>query len=163
MTTGRGALGLEDVQVFRSSGTRGFSPAVAGHPQRREAIKLENEVTVNFTQTPCTINTPEGIVHARAGDAVLRGIAGEQWRVSAARFPEKYRAVPPTVPGQSGRYVSLRNRVQAVLMDRAFEVVLADGLSRLRGKAGDWLVDYGDGSLGIVSAAIFPTTYELVG
>jgi hypothetical protein len=32
----------------------------------------------------------------------------------------------------------------------------------LHGRAGDWLVDYGDGSLGIVSPAIFSTTYEIV-
>jgi hypothetical protein len=151
------------VLVFRSSGTRGFSAAVADHPQRREARKRESEVTVSFTGTPCTINTREGVVHARRGDAILRGTAGEQWRVSAARFPEKYRALPPTVAGEPGRYVSLRNRVQALLMNQPFEVVLADGESRLQGGAGDWLVDYGDGSLGIVAAAIFPTTYELTG
>ena len=28
------------------------------------------------------------------------------------------------------------------------------------GGAGDWLVDYGDGSLGIVSEAIFASTYD---
>jgi len=103
------------------------------------------------------------VVHARCGDAVLRGTAGEQWRVSAARFAEKYRPLPPTAAGEPGRYVSLPIRVHAVLMNRAFEVVLADGESRLRGHAGDWLVDYGDGSLGIVGADIFPTTYELTG
>jgi hypothetical protein len=48
-------------------------------------------------------------------------------------------------------------------MPAAFEVLLADGMSRLRGQPGDWLVDYGDGSLGIVSRAIFATTYEIVG
>ena len=36
-------------------------------------------------------------------------------------------------------------------------------MSKLTGGAGDWLVDYGDGSLGIVSQAIFATTYEIVG
>jgi hypothetical protein len=40
-------------------------------------------------------------------------------------------------------------------------VLLADGISRLHGKPGDWLVDYGDGSLGIVSPDIFATTYQL--
>jgi hypothetical protein len=48
-------------------------------------------------------------------------------------------------------------------MPGAFEVALADGVSRLRGQPGDWLVDYGDGSLGIVSPAIFAATYEIVG
>jgi hypothetical protein len=32
----------------------------------------------------------------------------------------------------------------------------------LHGHPGDWLVDYGDGSLGIVSRTIFPTTYEII-
>jgi len=41
--------------------------------------------------------------------------------------------------------------------------MLADGVSRLSGHAGDWLVDYGDGSLGIVSPGIFATTYEIIG
>jgi hypothetical protein len=40
-------------------------------------------------------------------------------------------------------------------------VLLADGVSRLSGIPGEWLVDYGDGSLGIVSEAIFATTYQI--
>jgi hypothetical protein len=48
-------------------------------------------------------------------------------------------------------------------MNAPFEVVLADGLSQLRGRSGDWLVDYGDGSLGIVAALIFSQTYEILG
>ena len=156
-------LATDGVPIFRSSGVRGFSSEVANHPQRLDARKRENEVTVHFTSTACTVNTPEGVVHAKPGDAILCGIAGEHWRVSAARFPEKYRAVPPTAAGQPGRYVGLRNRVAALRMTQAFEVVLADGVSRLRGHGGDWLVDYGDGSLGIVAAAVFPTTYEIVG
>jgi hypothetical protein len=109
------------------------------------------------------VQTQEGLVHARAGDAILTGIAGEHWRVSQARFPHKYRPVPPLVTGQPGAYMSLPNRILALQMLEAFEVVLADGVSRLTGHAGDWLVDYGDGSLGIVTQAIFATTYEIVG
>jgi hypothetical protein len=41
-------------------------------------------------------------------------------------------------------------------------VQLADGVSILRGQPGDWLVDYGDGSLGIVAHDIFSTTYEIL-
>jgi hypothetical protein len=36
-------------------------------------------------------------------------------------------------------------------------------VSRLQGQAGHWLVDYGDGSFGVVSPPIFATTYEIVG
>ena len=90
------------------------------------------------------------------------GTAGEHWRVSRSRFADKYRPVPPTVAGEAGRYVSLPNRIMAVPMSEVFEVLLADGVSRLKGVPGEWLVDYGDGSLGIVSEDIFASTYTII-
>jgi hypothetical protein len=150
------------LSVYRSTGTRGFSPAVAGDPRRVEARKLEHEVDVRFTPDACTVQTPEGTVHAKPGDAILMGMDDEQWRVSIERFAEKYRPLPPTIAGKPGRYVSVRNRVVAMRMDAPFEVLLADGVSRLKGHCGDWLVDYGDGSLGIVAAKIFAQTYEIL-
>jgi hypothetical protein len=149
--------------LFRSTAQRGYSSAVSNHPGRVLARKLAREVQVQFTSTACTVQTQEGVVHARPGDAIVTGAAGERWRVSHGHFAEKYRAVPPTVEGHAGRYVSLPNSIMAVPMTGTFEVLLADGVSRLRGRPGDWLVDYGDGSLGIVSKAIFATTYEIVG
>jgi hypothetical protein len=150
-------------RLFRSSAQRGYSSAVSTHPGRVLARKLPREVGVQFTSTASTVQTLEGVVHARPGDAIITGSAGERWRVSRGHFAEKYRPVPPTVEGQSGRYVNLPNSIMAVPMSGAFEVLLADGISRLRGQPGDWLVDYGDGSLGIVSPAIFAATYEIVG
>jgi hypothetical protein len=47
-------------------------------------------------------------------------------------------------------------------LQESFDVVLADGVSQLSGHPGDWLVDYGDGSLGIVAKNIFATTYEIL-
>jgi hypothetical protein len=152
----------DPVPLFRSSGHRGFSSALSDHHRRVVARKLEREVQVRFTPEACTVQTPEGVVHAQPGDAILTGTAGERWRVSRARFGEKYRPVPPTQAGESGRYLSLRYRILALQMSEPFEVLLADGQSRLTGRASDWLVDYGDGSLGIVSRAIFDTTYEIV-
>jgi hypothetical protein len=147
---------------FRSSGQRGFSSALSDDPRRVKARKLEREVQVRFTPEACRVQTPEGVVHAQPGDAILTGIAGEQWRVSRAHFAEKYRPKPPTQSGHAGTYLSLRNRILALQMREPFEVQLADGQSTLTGRASDWLVDYGDGSLGIVSQAIFATTYEIV-
>lgn len=40
-------------------------------------------------------------------------------------------------------------------------MLLADGTSRLHGAPGDWLIDYGDGTLGVVSAEIFAATYRI--
>jgi PGDYG protein len=149
-------------QQYFSSGQRGATSVLAENSQRVKARKLEREVQVRFTATACLVQTPEGTVHAKPGDAILTGVAGENWRVSRARFAERYQPVPPTCTGEPGSYRSLPNRVEALRMNSAFEVLLADGLSQLRGCSGDWLVDYGDGSLGIVAPAIFATTYEIV-
>jgi hypothetical protein len=127
------------------------------------ARKLPIEVDVHFATQPAAIKTREGVVQAHPGDAIVTGRAGDKWRVSRAHFGEKYRALPPTVEGQDGRYRGLTNSIMAVRMPRSFEVLLADGVSRLRGQPDDWLVDYGDGSLGIVAPAIFAATYEIVG
>lgn len=148
--------------LFRSSGHRGYSSEIRSDPRRVVARKLEREIGVRFTPVACTVQTPEGLVHAAPGDAIITGTAGEHWRVSRARFPDKYRPVPPTVAGEAGRYVSLPNGILAVPMTEPFEVLLADGVSRLTGRAGEWLIDYGDGSLGIVSEPIFATTYEII-
>jgi hypothetical protein len=155
-------VSAESLPLFRSSGQRGFSNLIGADPRSVHARKLEREITVRFTPVACTVQTSEGVVHAMPGDAIITGTAGEHWRVSRARFSEKYRPVPPTIAGEAGHYVSLPNQILALPMTGAFEVLLADGVSRLRGRAGEWLVDYGDGSLGIVSEAIFATTYEII-
>ncbi len=148
---------------YRSSGQRG-SPSPFGADARRvKAHKLRREVDVHFTPLACTVQTAEGIVHAAPGDAIVTGTAGERWRVSRTHFAERYRPVAPTRPGESGRYESLPIQISALPMTDAFEVLLADGVSLLKGRAGDWLVDYGDGSLGIVSQAVFATTYAITG
>ena len=152
----------ESLPLYCSSGQRGYSTLISADPRRVLARKLEREIEVRFTPVACTVQTPEGVVHARPGDAIITGTAGEHWRVSRARFPDKYRPVPPTLAGEPGRYVSLPNRIIAMPMTEAFDVLLADGLSRLHGQPGEWLVDYGDGSLGIVSAAIFASTYQII-
>jgi len=150
-------------RLFRSSAQHGFSTAISSHSGCVRARKLRREVQVQFASAPCTVQTREGVVHAHPGDAIVTASAGDRWRVSRAHFADKYKAVAPTIDGEAGRYVSLPNPILAVPMSAPFEVLLADGASRLKGQAGDWLVDYGDGSLGIVAPAIFATTYELVG
>jgi PGDYG protein len=151
-----------DTLIFRCSGKSGFSAEVSSHPQHVEAKKLEREVEVRFTDMDCIVRTPEGAVYAHPGDAILTGNGGHHWRVSQGKFAHKYRPLPPTIAGESGRYVSLPYRILAVQLHAPFEVVLADQVSRLSGRPLDWLVDYGDGSLGIVAHDIFATTYEIV-
>jgi hypothetical protein len=156
-------LNPEALPVYLSSGQPGYLPQISGNSRRVMARKLERAVHVRFAHAACEVHTREGIAKAKAGDAIITGTGGEQWRVSRARFAEKYRPRPPLVVGVAGEYLSLRYHIQAIPMSSSFEVVLADGESRLIGRPGDWLVDYGDGSLGVVSPAVFATTYEILG
>jgi hypothetical protein len=161
---GRAGRGVNPATLprYRSSGQPGFSTSISQDPRHVVARKLERAVQVRFTPEACTVHTREGIVKARPGDAIVTGMNGEQWRVSRGRFAEKYRPKPPLAAGEPGEYLSLRYRIEALPMPEAFEVLLADGESLLRGQAGDWLVDYGDGSLGVVAQGIFATTYEVI-
>ncbi len=148
--------------VFRSTGHPGVNPALQDHPDTVAARKRERDVDVRFADQTGVIDTHEGAVQVRSGDAIVTGTRGDRWRVTRARFDDKYRARAATAHGESGGYTSRPYRVLARLMQEPFEVWLADGVSRLSGKPGDWLVDYCDGSLGIVSGAAFADTYELL-
>jgi hypothetical protein len=147
---------------FTSTAAPGYSDVVRKYPGSLLARKLEQPLRVRFATEDCLIESQEGSVHAKVGDAILTGVHGEQWRVSKAHFSEKYRPVAPTLAGHDGTYVTNALPVLAVQMREPFDVLLADKRSTLSGESGDWLVDYGDGSLGIVSQAIFPMTYEIV-
>lgn len=151
-------------EVFHSGSSNGYAEALQGSLGRTvRARKREQAVHVRFAEQAATVETLEGIVHAKLGDAIVTGLFGEDWPVSRDAFAGKYDAVPPLQMGAPGRYLSLPLEVLAVEMNAPFDVVLADGHSRLTGRPGDWLVDYRDGSLGIVNAAIFDATYEILG
>lgn len=150
------------VMVFHSgSGTAGPQSAQDSPAGSVLARKRPHVVQVHFAEHACEVGTLEGVVHAETGDAIVTGMFGEHWPVRRDRFNGKYEAVSPLPTGSPGNYLSLPVEVVATQMHAPFEVVLADGKSRLQGQPGDWLVDHGDGSLGIVNAAIFAATYEI--
>ena len=146
--------------VYRSSGVDGFSPEVRAMPGVIPARKLERTVQARFAGADGLVHTPEGAVRALTGDAIITGYAGEQWPVPRKSFEASYVPHGQFPMGRDGVYRRLPKNVLAARMQTTFAVVLADGHSRLSGGAGDWLVDYGDGTLGVVADAIFLTTYE---
>lgn len=151
------------VPVFHSGGNKGVPEAAqVGHSRCVRARKRAHIVQVRFVDHACEVDTREGVVHAEAGDAIVTGMFGEHWPVGRDFFNAKYEAVPPLKAGGPGSYLSLPIEVVTAPMHAPFEVVLSDGHSRLHGQAGDWLVDYGEGSLGIVNADIFKATYEIL-
>src|SRR5258708_24819805 len=95
----------------------------------------------------CIVRTPEGVVHAHPGDAILTGNGGHHWRVSHGKFLPKYRPIPPTVSGTSGPYTTLPYHNLALLIQEPFERILADQVSKVSGQPGDLLADDRDGRL----------------
>lgn len=140
----------------------GFSPIISANNDHVTVLKRIYDVGVEFAISAVEIDTLEGKVRANRGDAIVTGLHGERWPVSRERFFDKYESVPPTIYGDSGTYRSRPRRLHAIKMAEQFDVMLPDGVSRLTGSAGDWLLDYGDGSLGIVAARIFDDTYDIV-
>ena len=149
-------------QFFQSDNASGYSAAVRAMPGCRPARKRGAAVSVRFARAHALIATLEGQVPAHPGDAIVTGRAGEQWPVPSARFAARYQAVAPTRQGEDGNYLSLPIDVLAVRMETAFAVPVAGGEAQLTGRPGDWLIDYGDGALGVVAAAIFTASYDLM-
>lgn len=122
------------------------------------AIKVEKiplRVLVRFAERSEIISTREGQVLAHPGDAVITAATGEQWPVVRAAFDRSYE---PT--SESSVFTSIPRESLALQINEPFQVLLADGVSRLSGQPGDWLLDYGDGHLGILGADIFAASYR---
>jgi hypothetical protein len=152
--------------VFYASGIDGYSDAMQtaldGVRARVRARKRSFPVQVVFAESDCTVSTLEGAVAARAGDAIVTGPAGEQWPVARARFMDRYQPLGALAPGVDGTYLSQPADVLALAMTVPFEVHLPGGDSRLAGQPGDWLLDYGDGNLGVIAPGIFSATYDIL-
>lgn len=120
----------------------------------RRYVKIA-EVAAEFARVDGILRTLEGDVPYKAGDAILTGVSGEHWPVSRALFDAWYRPVE----GKAGVYRKAKS-VLAKKMDKAFHVLLPDGVTYLKGKQGDWVVQTVKGSLGVVDDAIFSQTYR---
>jgi len=117
---------------------------------QKKAIPLEFRVA----EQPETVQTLEGSVEAPAGAYIMTGTKGENWPIPADKFEETYDIIddqhaakkPIPVPGKQ--------------MQEDFFVTVSWSPDKLKGKPGDWLVQYGPGDYGVVEAAIFDETYD---
>ena len=118
------------------------------------------DVSVECAQVGQLVPTAEGDVEARPGDAIVTGIFGERWPVERSRFLRTYDAVSGTLTGDSGFYRKRVRPVRAVQVREPFKVVIGEGVRELIGQPGDWLLDYGNGDLGVVASEVFDLIYE---
>jgi len=135
---------------------------LAADPLAHRARKRPLPVAVEFASSAGTVQTLEGPVRYRAGDALLTGIAGERWPIGRAKFDAAYEPVPPTIAGSAGAYRRRPLVVRARRMGAPFSVRVGHADDLLHGRAGDWLVQYERDDYGIVAADLFAQTYELL-
>jgi PGDYG protein len=77
-------------------------------------------------------------------------------------FDKIYEPVEATKPGLDGCYRGIVREVRALQLKEGKRLDLPDGRGVLRGGAGDWVVDYGDGDMSVVAEDVFAATYELL-
>lgn len=119
------------------------------------------DVSVEFAAIAQTIETLEGPVQCQVGDAILTGVVGERWPVSASHFAQKYEPCAGQAIGISGRYQKTIRKVEAVQLDEPIDIQLSDGRGTLHGEPGDWCVWHGENDAAIVRKDIFSASYEL--
>lgn len=131
-------------------------------PDFVEVEKLPIPVLVEFAPNDIAIQTLEGSVQCKQGDAILTGVNGERWPVPGLRFLASYVSIPPTQQGLNGTYLKRPARIWAKKMDQSFMVKVGFAKDLIKGLAGDWLLQYADGSEGVVAAEIFEKTYRVI-
>ncbi len=126
-------------------------------------LYVKNEtVMVVFAKQAGAIASREGANRYAAGDALITGSTGDHWSVSRDRFDAKYVPLAPLAHGQDGAYCNKPIPVLAKQMHAAFAVERTLGGDVIRGKAGDWLMQYAPGDYGIVENDKFEKVYRLI-
>jgi len=135
---------------------------LAHDPDAHRARKRPVTLQVAFAASAGTLATRQGNIEHLQGDALVTGTEGERWPVSRARFEASYEPVAPLRMGKPGRYRKRALSVWARMVRTELDLELDEGRGSLRARPGDWLVQYGKGDFGVISASIFAQTYELL-
>jgi len=123
----------------------------------------EHKREVTFADSDGVCDTNEGPVRYSSGDAILTGAKGEIWPVGRDKFESLYRPIDPALKmGSKGEYVKIEREVHALQVKGIRNVILSNGRGILYAMAGDWVVDYGDGDLSVVSGSLFDLYYCIV-
>jgi hypothetical protein len=138
----------------------GELPDLAADPRALRVCKKPIAVQVAFATADGTCDTLEGAVRFRAGDAILTGIQGERWPISRESFLSSYEAVPPTRAGHNGAYRKSAAPAYAMRLAERRDVPVGWQNDPLRGEPGDWLLQYADGSRGVLRDHIFRGSYD---
>jgi len=131
-------------------------------PAALKVIKRAIPVIVEFAKVAGAVNSIEGNVRYHAGDAILTGIENEQWTIQRDKFELGYQVVSATLSGETGFYVKKRCIVLAKQLNESISVFVGAQQDPIYGVAGDWLLQYGIGDVGIIQDEIFKKTYDVI-
>jgi len=135
-------------------------PDLSQMPKAIRVFKKPFPIRVTFAESSGICSTLEGDVGYRAGDAILTGTKGEQWPVKREKFISTYEPYEGTTPGNPGSYTKKKILVWALELDQPYQVNVGWQSDAIKGKEGDWLIQYGNDDYGIVRCSIFSETYE---
>lgn len=130
------------------------------------AVRVENVAitrNVTFADQSGSHETPEGVVQFEAGDALVSGEDGESWPIARKTFDQLYSPSVDVKLGSDGAYQKHPRIGWALPLKENTRVDLSAGRGVLLGQGGDWIVDYGNGDMAIVSGLIFAKLYRIVG
>lgn len=122
-----------------------------------KAFKKPVTLTFVFAADDQVVETLEGPVTCKAGDAIVSGTKHDSWPIPRERFEQTYDFDPST-----GRCSKKMAWVEAEELTETTTVKLGWSDDSLTGQAGDFLVTYSDNDQGIVERDIFFETYVVV-
>ena len=134
-------------------------PDLATNPQALRVSEEPTPLRVEFATADGVCDTLEGPVRYQVGDAILTGARGERWPIARDAFRSSYEPVPPTRRGENGDYRKAPSLTFALRLDRPRDVPVGWQSDPLHGRPGDWLLQYADGSYGVIQDDIFRESY----
>jgi hypothetical protein len=130
------------------------NPDLSKDPNGFKTSKKPIPLNFRTAEADATIQTKEGPVNSKVGDAIMTGTEGEQWPIPADRFKQTYDVL------KTGIAAKKNIPVFAKIMNEPFQVKVSWSNNLLQGKINDVLVQYGVGDYGVVGNAIFKKTYH---
>ena len=116
--------------------------------------------SVSFAAHSGVTMTREGPVRFSKGDALVSAGDLGSWPVARSLFEKTYSALGSIYMGQPGDYGTKATKRLAMRVNDLTQVYLSGGRGIHLSQEGDWVVDYGDGDLAIVSDAAMKTSYR---
>ena len=119
-----------------------------------ETAKKPIPLQFRYADDEETIQTKEGPVSAKKGDAIMTGTEREHWPIPAEKFEQTYDVLVPGLAAKKDIPVFAKE------MLGSFQVKVSWSDDLLQGEGGDYLVQYGPGDYGVVGKEIFGKTYK---